>query len=41
MLVMTACGNNADTAADNAGDAVVLSQMDEVNTAELNMIDDK
>lgn len=41
MLVMTACGNNADTAADNAGDNVVLSQMDEVNTAELNMIDDK
>ena len=41
MLVMTACGNNSDTAADNADDAVVLSQMDEVNTAELNMIDDK
>ena len=41
MLVMTACGKNADTNVDNTGDTVALSQMDEVNTAELNMIDDK
>ena len=40
MLVMTACSGGADKNVDNT-DAVVLSQMDEVNTAELNMIDDK
>ena len=41
MFAMTACGNNTDAGVENADDAVVLSQMDEVNTAELNMIDDK
>ena len=39
MLIMTACGDNTDK---NMGktDEVVLSQMDEVNTAELDMLDD-
>lgn len=41
MLVITACGNGDDSNDGAAGDGVVLSQMDEVNTAELNMIDDK
>ena len=41
MLAMTACGNDTDADTENPDDAVALSQMDEVNTAELNMIDGK
>ena len=40
MLVMTACGKDAK-ANDDSKDKANLTQMDEVNTAELNMIDDK
>ena len=39
MVVFSACGN--ETSTNEVNDAVALSQMDEVNTAELNMIDDK
>ena len=41
MLAMTACGSGDNDNSGDANDGVVLSQMDEVNTAELNMIDDK
>ena len=41
MLIMTACGNNNDGDVKNQDDATPKSQMDEVNTAELNMLDDK
>ena len=40
MLVLAACGKN-DNAGETDDSGVVLTQMDEVNTAELNMIDDK
>ncbi len=40
MLVMTACGGDTDVNEDTSG-TVAGSQMEEVNTAELNMIDDK
>ena len=39
MLVLSACNKNAD--GTNQNEAVAATQMDEVNTAELNMIDDK
>lgn len=42
ILFGTACGGNDNKGTDVTGDeAVTTSQMDEVNTAELNMMDDK
>ena len=42
MLFGTACGGNDNKGTDVTGDeAVTTSQMDEVNTPELNMMDDK
>ncbi len=41
MLCLSACSKAEDGKDANVDDAANLSQMDEVNTAELNMIDDK
>lgn len=41
MLLMSACGKGDDGQISSTDNSVTLTQMDEVNTAELNMIDDK